>query len=125
MAKLLVGQPRMSIQFWEKNPPSKRDALVVLTNSLALLCESLPIALRHVGAEPLTVQADFWREFHDFDRMTDFTWHSREGNEGKPMELQLAEYLEDLREVVECRIGEPSGDLTEESPLEIQEALKP
>lgn len=70
--------------------------------TLALLSESLPLALKQVPHENIQVQLNFWREFIEFDRRTDVSQSSLD--EDWAMSMALA--IEDWRQVVELRVNQ-------------------
>ena|ERR1022692_1182768 len=105
---------KLHLQFWHKRGPSKRDALLVLMKTLELLSEALPIAMRHVAQENLETQEEFWSAFVEFRRRTDFSYHAAERFPTMERSRAIGELIEEWREVVECRVSTPSGDLDEE-----------
>lgn len=110
-----INECEIGIQFWENKPPAMRDVLVTLMNTLSLLGEALPIAMRHLADHGLEVQSSFWREFYEFDQMTEITYQMPDGP--GPWEIRLAAHIEELRGLVEGRIRDPDGDLSEDGGL--------
>jgi hypothetical protein len=103
------------LQFWDKKDcaPSKRDALITLTQALGLLSEALPIALRNIGTMPIETQENFWRALLAFDREVDLSLREVEGPSDEREDI-YGQALEDLRSIVEARVSQPSGSLDDE-----------
>lgn len=86
--------------------------MLTLMKTLALLSEALPLALAHIGSCAIEVQENFWRSFHEFDRMTDLTIAKDDPDHATAMAM----LIEDWRQVVETRAYTPTGDLRETGP---------
>jgi len=93
----MTFNPEHKLPFWDKQPPSRTDILIVLFRALDLLADSLPIALENIGDLPLDEQLNFWRSYVAFDKITD-------------LELGDERYqLSRWSEVAQIRIEQPDG----------------
>jgi hypothetical protein len=101
---------REHLQYWHKKAPSKRDALIVLADTLALLSEALPIALSHVGSYDCETQEEFWHAFYDFNRETDLSLTTCD-DEGLERQVAIGIQIRKWADVVAARLDQPEGEL--------------
>jgi hypothetical protein len=92
--------------YWDKHVPTLYDAMVVLTKTMGLLAEALPIALRHIGQLSLKEQADFWRDFTTFDDETDIFMLTDITESGS---AKVGETLDQFQQLLEVRTIRPNG----------------
>ena len=111
--KLRPYQEKHQLRTWDKQVPSKRDVLLILMKTLELLSEALPVALEYIGTKPHAVQLEFWRSFTSFDRHTDLTFIANGKSYPDDELLAYNAVLEDWRQLVECRVDIPTGELKE------------
>lgn len=100
-------RPRYTLKAWDRYPPSRRDAMVMLTKTLGLLAECLPLALTRVSQEDLDTQKCFWCEVMSFDREVDVLYNIDLVGDLPTVKSRF----EDLAELVQERANHPTGNI--------------
>jgi hypothetical protein len=100
-------RPRNCIKSWDQHPPSRRDAMIMLTFTLNLLAESMPLALARVSQEDLNTQECFWRELMTFDGMVDMLYGINLVDDRSSVKSRL----DDLADLVQERANNPVGNI--------------
>ena len=103
-------KPRKCIKSWDRHPPSRRDAMIMLTKTLGLLAEAMPLALARVSQEDLNTQECFWRELMSFDRETDMLW----GIDLVSDLPSVKNRFDDIAELIQARTNQPTGNIEDD-----------